>query len=82
MGVARLAKVTVIAPRSEYVDVAKALAQFEDFHPVEGAPQIFGRGVQEVTVKAVRLFAQAGEAVEDLGLQLRRGLMVGVFRGV
>ena len=32
MGLARLSKVTVIAPRSEYDSVAKALAQFEDFH--------------------------------------------------
>lgn len=82
MGVARLAKVTVIAPRSEYVQVAKALAQFEDFHPAEGALQNFDPGVQDLTVKAVRLFAQADQAVKDLGLQLMPGQMDIVFRGV
>ena len=82
MGVARLAKATVIAPRSEYVQVAKALAQFEDFHPVEGGPQNFDPGVQELTVKAVRLFAQADQAVKDLGLQLMPGQIDIVFRGV
>ena len=82
MGVARLAKVTVIAPRSEYVEVAKALAQFEEFHPMEGAPQSFDPGVQELTVKAVRLFAQADQAVKDLGLRLMPGQMDIVFRGV
>ncbi|HKT22587.1 MAG TPA: V-type ATPase 116kDa subunit family protein [Nitrososphaerales archaeon] len=82
MGVARLAKVTVIAPRSEYVQVAKALAKFEDFHPLEGMPQNFDPGVQELTVKAVRLFAQADQAVKDLGLQLMPGQMDIVFRGV
>ncbi|MDG7009074.1 MAG: hypothetical protein JRN06_12760 [Nitrososphaerota archaeon] len=81
MGVARLDKVTVIAPRSEYVQVAKALAQFEDFHPAEGAPQDFDPGVQELTVKAVRLFAQADQAVKDLGLPLMPGQMDIVFRG-
>jgi len=82
LGVARLSKVTIIAPRSEYEDVAKALANFEDFHPVEGAPQNFDPGVQELTVKAVKLFAQADQAVKDLGLKLMPGQMDIVFRGV
>ncbi len=82
MGVARLTKVTVISPRSEYEDVAKALAQFEDFHPMEGAAQNFDPGVQELTVKAVRLFAQADQSVKDLDLKLMPGQMDQVFRGV
>jgi V/A-type H+/Na+-transporting ATPase subunit I len=81
LGVARLLKVTIISPRSEYVDVAKALAQFEDFNPLEGAAPNFDPGVQELTVKAVRLFAQADQAVKDLGLQLMPGQMDIVFRG-
>jgi V/A-type H+/Na+-transporting ATPase subunit I len=81
LGVARLLKVTIISPRSEYADVAKALAQFEDFHPLEGAAPNFDPGVQELTVKAVRLFAQADQAVKDLGLQLMPGQMDIVFRG-
>jgi V/A-type H+/Na+-transporting ATPase subunit I len=81
LGVARLLKVTIISPRSEYVDVAKALAQFEDFNPLEGAAPSFDPGVQELTVKAVRLFAQADQAVKDLGLQLMPGQMDIVFRG-
>jgi len=82
LGVARLSKVTIISPRSEYEDVARALAHFEDFHPLEGAPQNFDPGVQELTVKAVRLFAQADQAVKDLGLKLMPGQMEIVFRGV
>jgi len=82
LGVARLSKVTVIAPRSEYEGVARALAKFEDFHPLEGAPPIFDPGVQELTVKAVRIFAQADQAVKDLGLKLMPGQMDIVFGGV
>ena len=82
MGVARLSKVTIISPRTEYEDVAKGLAHFEDFHPLEGAPQNFDPGVQELTVKAVRLFAQADQAVKDLGLKLMPGQMDIVFGGV
>ena len=82
MGVAALSKVTIISPRSEYAEVARALAEFEDFHPLEGAPQNFDPGVQELTVKAVKLFAQADQAVKDLGLKLMPGQMDIVFRGV
>jgi V/A-type H+/Na+-transporting ATPase subunit I len=82
LGVARLSKVTVIAPRSEYEGVARALAKFEDFHPLEGAPPNFDPGVQELTVKAVRIFAQADQAVKDLGLKLMPGQMEIVFGGV
>ena len=81
MGVARLTKVTIISPRSEYEEVAKALAQFEDFHPLEGVAQNFDPGVQELTVKAVRIFAQADQAVKDLGLKLMPGQMEIVFGG-
>ena len=82
MGVASLSKVTIISPRSEYEDVAKALANFEDFHPLDGAAPNFDPGVQELTVKAVKLFAQADQAVKDLGLKLMPGQMDIVFRGV
>jgi V/A-type H+/Na+-transporting ATPase subunit I len=82
LAVARLSKVTIISPRSEYEDVAKELANFEDFHPLEGAAQNFDPGVQELTVKAVKLFAQADQAVKDLGLKLMPGQMDIVFRGV
>ena len=82
MGVARLTKVTIISPRSEYGEVAKALAQFEDFHPIPSAAPNFDPGVQELTVRAVRLFAQADQAVKDLGLKLMPGQMDIVFRGV
>jgi V/A-type H+-transporting ATPase subunit I len=81
LGVQRLSKVTIISPRSEYEDVAKALAQFEDFHPVGGTAADFDPGVQELTVKAVHLFAQADQAVKDLGLQLMPGQIDIVFRG-
>jgi V/A-type H+-transporting ATPase subunit I len=82
MGIARLAKVTIVAPRSEYDDVAKALAQFEDFHPVEGDGGVFDPSIQEILTKAVRLFATADQAVKDLGLQLMPGQIDLVFRGV
>jgi V/A-type H+/Na+-transporting ATPase subunit I len=82
LGVARLTKVTIISPRSEYAEVVKALARFEDFHRLDGGGADFDPAVQELTLRAVRLFAQADQAVKDLGLQLMPGQMDMVFRGV
>jgi V/A-type H+-transporting ATPase subunit I len=82
LGLARLTKVTVISPRSEYEQVAKALAQFEDFHPIDGGVGKFDPKVEELAVKAVRLFAQADQAAKDLGLQPTPGWMDMVFGGV
>ncbi len=82
MGLAKLTKVTVISPRSEYSEVAKALAKFEHFHPVQDGTPNFDPTLQELAVKAVRLFAQADQTVKDLGLQLLPGTIDVVFRGV
>jgi V/A-type H+-transporting ATPase subunit I len=82
LGVARLTKVSIISARSEYVDVAKTLAKFKDFHPLENAQPNFDPKVQELTVRAVRLFSQADQAVKDLGLKVELGWMDQVFKGV
>jgi V/A-type H+/Na+-transporting ATPase subunit I len=82
LGVARLTKMTVISPRSEYSEVVKSLAKFRDFHPLENAAPNFDPLVQELTVKAVRLFSQADQAVKDLVLNAEPGWMDQVFRGV
>jgi V/A-type H+-transporting ATPase subunit I len=82
LGLARLSKVTVISARSEYQEVARALASFEDFHRLEAGDANFDPKLQELTVKAVRLFALSDQAVKDLGLQLMPGVIDIVFRGV
>ena len=82
MGVARLTKVTVIAPRSDYAEVAKSLARFKEFHPLQDGAPNFDPRVQELTVRAVRLFSQADQATKDLGLKAEPGWMDQVFGGV
>lgn len=82
MGRARLSKVTVIAPRSEYEAVSRELAQFGDFHRIEEKEPELDPVLQELSVKAVRLFAQADQAVKDLGIQLMPGTLDVLFKGV
>ncbi len=82
MGLARLTRVTIISPRSEYADVAKALAKFGDFHPLDDGVKSFDPQVEELAVRAVRLFAQADQTAKDLGLTAAPGWMDMVFGGV
>ena len=49
---------------------------------MEHAAPNFDPKVQELTVKAVRLFSQADQAVKDLGLKSEPGWMDQVFKGV
>jgi len=72
----------VISPRSDYDQVAQALAEFEEFHRVAGEEANFDPLLQDLTVKAVRLFAQADQTVKDLGIQLMPGMIDIVFKGV
>ena len=81
LGLAPLSKVTVIAPRSEYEQVVRKLAQFGQFHPAEEGNQRFDPAVQDLAVRAVSLFARADEAVRDLSIPLGPGAIDVVFRG-
>ena len=77
-----LSKVTVIAPRSDYEEVTRALAKFEQFHSTADKESGFDPLVQELDVRAVRLFALADQTVKDLTVPLVPGTMDIVFRGV
>jgi V/A-type H+-transporting ATPase subunit I len=82
LGVTPLSKVTVIAPRSDYEEVTRAIAQFEQFHSMADKESRFDPLVQELDVRAVRLFALADQTVKDLAIPLVPGTMDIVFRGV
>ena len=62
--------------------MAKSLALFQDFHPLQDGIPNFDPVLQELTVKAVRLFALADQATKDLDLELLPGTIDIVFRGV
>lgn len=82
MGVTLLSKVTVIAPRSDYQEVIRRLARFKQFHPSEDRKSNFDPAVQELAVRAVRLYAMADEAVKDLSIPLAPGTLDVIFGGV
>jgi V/A-type H+-transporting ATPase subunit I len=82
LGVTPLSKVSVISPRSDYEEVTRTLARFEQFHSLADKESGFDPLVQGLDVRAVRLFALADQTVKDLAMPLLPGTMDIVFRGV
>ncbi len=82
MGKAKLCRVTVVSPRSEYESVTRKIAEFRDFHIIEQKNSIFDSRIQELDSRAVRLYAIADQTAKDLGLQPMPGAIDVVFRGV
>lgn len=82
MGVAQLTKVTIIAPRTEYPEVVRRLAEFSEFHPLEDGESNFDPSIQELAIKAVRLFAQADQVVKELSIPLTPGMIDVIFKGI
>jgi len=81
LGLTPLSKVTVIAPRSEYPEVVRRLALFEQFHHVKDRERSFDPALEEMAVRAVGLYARAEDAVRDLSIPLAPGTLDVIFRG-
>lgn len=79
---AKLCKTTVISPRSDYELVAKALAEFSDFHVIQQEEFNPDKRIQQLDAFAVKLFSQAEQLVRDLNLTRIPGVIDTVFRGV
>ncbi len=71
-----------MAPRSDYQEVVKRLAMFQDFHTIENKGLQFDPATQELSVRAVRLLAQVDQVVKDLSIPLIPAVMDQLFRGV
>ena len=81
MGVAPLIKVTLVAARSDYEQVVRRLAEFRDYHPLEKKEMRFDPAIEDLAVRAVRLFAQADQVVKDMSIPLAPGMLDVIFRG-
>ncbi len=81
MGVARLSRVTIILPRSDYQEALTYLSQFEDFHKIPTEQGAFDPATEELAVRAVRLYARADQAVRSLSVPLSPPMLDVIFRG-
>jgi len=81
MGLAKLMKATIILPRTETQEVVSRLAELEWFHPIQTPSEHLNPYLDDLLLKAQRLFQEIDEVTKQLGIPLETGVMATMFKG-
>lgn len=81
MGLAQLAKVTLILPRTESSKVASKLAQFEWFHPISSNSEYSDPHLDQLHLRSQKLFQSIDEVVRELEIKTEIGIMDALIKG-
>jgi V/A-type H+-transporting ATPase subunit I len=82
MGLAKLMKATLIVPRMETQEAVSKLAELESFHPIQSASSEHTNPyLDDLLLRAQRLFQDVDEVVRALGVPLETGVMMTMFKG-
>jgi len=81
MGLAKLMKATIVLPRIETQEVVSRLAELEWFHPIQTPSDHANPYLDDLLLKAQRLFQEIDEVIKDLGVPLETGVMATMFKG-
>ena len=82
MGLAKLMKATLIVPRMETQEAVSKLAELESFHPIQSASSEHTNPyLDDLLLRAQRLFQDVDEVVRALGVPLETGVMTTMFKG-
>jgi len=81
MGLAPLAKVTLILPRTESSKVASKLAQFEWFHPISSNSEYSDPHLDQLHLRSQKLFQSIDEVVRELEIKTEIGIMDALIKG-
>ena len=81
MGLAKLKKATVILPRADTQGAISKLAELEWFHALNTNSEHANPYLDDLVLKAQRLFQEIDEIARALGIQLETGVMATMFKG-
>ena len=81
MGLAKLMKATVILPRLETQEAVSKLAGLEFFHSLPSSSEYSHPYMDDLMLKAQRLFQDIDEVIRALGIPLEIGVMSTMFKG-
>lgn len=81
MGLAKLMKATVVLPRTETQEVVSRLAELEWFHPIQTPSEHLNPFLDDLLLKAQKLFQDIDETTKALGIPLETGVMATMFKG-
>ncbi len=81
MGLAKLMKATIVLPRVDTQEVVSRLAELEWFHPIQTPSDHPNPYLDDLLLKAQRLFQEIDEVIKELGVPLETGVMATMFKG-
>jgi V/A-type H+-transporting ATPase subunit I len=81
MGLAKLMRATIILPRTETQEVVSKLAELEWFHPIQTPSEHLNPYLDDLLLKAQRLFQDIDETTKAIGIPLETGVMATMFKG-
>lgn len=81
MGVASVLKTTLIVPRSSLPNIARDLADFEWFHPLESDATSLDPNIEMLASRARKIFTELDDLVRALEIQMEPGLLESLARG-
>jgi V/A-type H+/Na+-transporting ATPase subunit I len=81
MGLAKLMKATIVLPRLDTQEVVSRLAELEWFHSIQTHSDHSNPYLDDLLLKAQKLFQEIDEVIKDLGIPLETGVMATMFKG-
>lgn len=81
MPIAKLMKVTLILPRTEVAQAVSSLTELEWFHPLPKGSEYINAELDNLLLRAQKLFQSIDEVVRALGIPLETGVMATMFHG-
>jgi V/A-type H+-transporting ATPase subunit I len=82
MGLAKLSKISIIAPKAEVEDVIKELFKFGDFHPVEQEHESVDKNLEEMLDRVKKIGLALDTIVNDFGIKSEIGVIDSIIKGV
>jgi V/A-type H+/Na+-transporting ATPase subunit I len=81
MGVARLAKSTLVIPRIEAQEAVSELAKLEWFHSLPNPSDHPNPKFDDLLLRAQKLYQELDEVIRALGIPIETGVMATMFKG-
>ena len=81
MGIAKLAKITLILPRVESAQAISRLAEFQWFHPVSTSSEHSEPNLDNLLLRSQKLYQSVDEIVRSLGIQVSIGIIDTMIKG-
>ncbi|HKG31252.1 MAG TPA: V-type ATPase 116kDa subunit family protein [Nitrososphaeraceae archaeon] len=81
MGIAKLAKVTLILPRVESAQAISRLAEFQWFHPVPTSSEHSEPNLDNLLLRSQKLYQNVDEIVRSLGIKVGIGIIDTMIKG-